>query len=79
MDFQVGQNVRLVSLPNWLAQLPEESREVFRACLGGTFPVEEIEADGVLVLNVSRVAVPLFGGHRHVIMVDPANVAPIEQ
>ncbi|MCP3163382.1 hypothetical protein [Myxococcus qinghaiensis] len=78
MSFRVGQLVRVMSLPDGLAQLPEESREVFRVCLGGTFPVEEIESDGVLVLNVSQVAVPRFGGHRHIIMVDPTHVVPAE-
>lgn len=72
--FDVGQRVRIASLPSWFGQLPEESKEVFMACLGGVFPIEEIERDGVLVLNASPVAVPRFGGHRHVLMVDPADV-----
>ena len=78
MSLRVGQRVRLIALPGGLQQLPKESRDVFSACLGEVFSVEEIEADGWLVLNVSRIAVPLFGGHRHVIMVEPCEVAPIE-
>lgn len=62
-------------LPSWLPQLPETSQVLFSACLGKVFAVEEVEQDGVLVLDVSRVGVPLLGGTRHIIMVDPEDVA----
>ncbi|WP_223636882.1 hypothetical protein [Corallococcus sp. EGB] len=74
--FRVGQQVRIASVPIWLGQLPEESRDVFMVCLGSVFPIEETEREGVLVLNVSSVAVPRFGGHRHIQMVDPGDVVP---
>jgi hypothetical protein len=75
MRFEVGDQVRLNSLPERLDNLPTESKMVFEACLGGVFPIEEIEDDGTLVLDVSKVAAPRFGGHRHIIMVAPSDLA----
>jgi hypothetical protein len=40
--------------------------------------VEEVEKDGVLVLDVSRIGVPLLGWARHIIMIDPADVTKPE-
>jgi hypothetical protein len=73
-NWHVGDLVRIVKVPSWLGQLPENSRQLFLECLDKVFTVEEIENDGVLVLDVSSVGVPLLGGTRHTIMVDPNDV-----
>lgn len=72
--WRVGDEVRVEKAPAWLEQLPEESQRIFLTCVGKIFTIEELESDGVLVLDVSRVGVPLLGGTRHIIMVDPADV-----
>jgi hypothetical protein len=58
--------------------MPAESKRLFEACVGGTFVVEEVEADGALVLDVSSVGVALPGWERHIIMVDPSDVVLAE-
>ena len=72
--WRVGDSVRVEKAPAWLGKLPAESQRLFLACVGKVFPIEEIEGDGVLVLDVSSVGVPLLGGTRHIIMVDPTDV-----
>ena len=72
--WHVGDSVRIMKMPSWLGQLPENSQRVFLECLGKVFTVEEIEDDGVLVLDISGVGVPLLGGTRHTLMVDPTDV-----
>jgi hypothetical protein len=72
--WRVGDSVRIEMAPSWLGKLPAESQRLFLACVGKVFLIEEIESDGVLVLDVSSVGVPLLGGHRHIIMVDPTDV-----
>ncbi len=70
--------VRLIGVPSWLDQLPEESKRLYLACMGKEFLVKEVEPDGVLVIDVSAVGVPLLGASRHILMVDPPDVEPVE-
>ena len=63
-----------MKVPAWLSKLPDDSQRLFLACIGHVFIVKEVEDDGVLVLDVSSVGVPLLGGTRHTIMVDPGDV-----
>ncbi|MDB6033772.1 MAG: hypothetical protein JWM16_4110 [Verrucomicrobiales bacterium] len=42
--------------------MPEESRQVFEFCLGRMYRVEEIDDDGVFVLDVSADIDERFGG-----------------
>lgn len=62
MTIEPGDIVTVTVLPAWVEDLPEASRRVFRACLGKTFRVVEIDANGLCVLDVSELIDPLFGG-----------------
>lgn len=57
-----GSTVRFARLPDWVAQLPEESRRVFEFCLGRTYRIEEIDSQGLFVLDVSEDIDHRFGG-----------------
>ena len=50
---QTGSTVRFAKMPEWVATLPEESRRVFEFCFGRTYRIEEIDAQGLFVLDVS--------------------------
>ena len=71
--FNPGDMVTLIEMPSWVAKLPIESRRVFEHCVGRTYRVEEIDADGLLVLDVSEVDV-IFGGFMNDIRVEPRYV-----
>jgi hypothetical protein len=43
---QVGDQVRVKTMPLWANQLPLESQEVIRLCVGKTFRVREIDEHG---------------------------------
>jgi hypothetical protein len=49
-------------MPEWVAELPEESQRVFRFCLGSTYRVVEIHESGLFVLDVSKDIDRRFGG-----------------
>ncbi len=53
-----------------LIQLPPESQAVFRHCLGRTYRVEEIDSQGMFVLDVSADIDSLFGGFMNDIRVE---------
>ena len=57
-----GTIVRLIVTPPWVDQLPEESRKVFEYCVGRSYRVEEIDSNGLLVLDVSSDVDTRFGG-----------------
>ena len=59
---ETGDIVTFTSMPKWVAGLPDESGKVFRACLGKSFRVEELDQNGLCVLDVSELIDPLFGG-----------------
>ena len=57
-----GDVVRFWKLPDWLDSLPEESRVVFKACLGHNFRISGMDTDGLFILDVSRLVDEKFGG-----------------
>lgn len=59
---QPGSTVRFARMPEWVAQLPEESRRIFEFCLGRTYRIEEIDRHGLCVLDVSPDIDKRFGG-----------------
>ncbi len=59
---QPGSIVRFVKMPEWAADLPDESRRVFAFCLGRTYRVEEMDLRGLFVLDVSPDIDKHFGG-----------------
>jgi hypothetical protein len=71
---RVGDWVVLAELPPWTADLPQESRAVFRHCMGHAFQVTEIDANGNLVLDVSSRVDPVFGGDFNDLRVEPRFV-----
>ena len=50
---QLGSTVRFAKMPEWVAKLPDESRRVFEFCFGRTYRIEEIDGQGLFVLDVS--------------------------
>jgi len=52
-------------MPEWVAQLPDESRRVFEFCLGRTYRIEESDTQGLFVLDVSADTDERFGGFRN--------------
>lgn len=59
---QRGSTVRFAKMPEWVAELPDESRRVFEFCLGRTYRVKEIDHQGLFVLDVSSDVDERFGG-----------------
>ena len=57
-----GSTVRFARMPDWVAELPDESRRVFEFCLGRTYRIEEIDEHGLFVLDVSADIDQRFGG-----------------
>lgn len=57
-----GSIVKFSRMPEWVGQLPEESRHVFQFCFGRTYRVEEIDENGLFVLDVSADINHWFGG-----------------
>ena len=49
-------------MPPWVTTLPEESQQVFRFCLGRTYRVDEIDRNGLFVLDASPDIDRRFGG-----------------
>jgi len=60
-----GSLVRFARMPHWVVDLPEESRRVFEYCLGRVYRVEEVDAHGLYVLDVSADVDERFGGFRN--------------
>ncbi len=59
---QPGSTVRFAKMPEWVAKLPDESRRVFEFCFGRTYRIEEIDGQGLFVLDVSADIDACFGG-----------------
>jgi hypothetical protein len=72
-----GDTVRFETLPQWVDELPEESHLVFRACLGKSFSVIEVDANGFNVLDVSKLIDHKFGGTGNDIRVEDEYLAKI--
>ena len=73
-----GSKVRFVRMPEWVAELPEESRRVFEFCLGRTYRVEEIDMHGLFVLDVSADIDQRFGGFMNDIRLEPEYLEEVE-
>ena len=76
MSYEVGDLVRLTTIPAWVKDLPEERREAFKACHRRAYKIAHITRDGLLVLDVSRDTVPLLGGEHAEMRVEAQYVAP---
>ena len=61
-DSMVGATVKFARMPEWVIQLPEESRRVFEFCLGRSYRVREIACHGLLVLDLGAEVESRFGG-----------------
>ena len=64
-----GDWVVLARIPAWVGGLAAETRAMFERCLGRAFPVDAIDEDGLLVLDVS------FAGFWDEVRVEPECVA----
>jgi hypothetical protein len=62
VNIEVGSFVRLSRMPEWVQDLPSQSKAVFEFCLGRVYEVVEIEENGFLVLDVSKYVDVRFGG-----------------
>jgi hypothetical protein len=75
---QPGSTVRFVKMPDWVAQLPDDSRRVFEFCLGRTYRIEEIDRNGLFVLNVGSDIDGRFGGFRNDLRLEATFLEEIE-
>ena len=74
---QAGSRVRFSRMPEWVRSLPERSRRVFEFCLRRTYTVEEVDEQGLFVLDVSGDIDERFGGFRNDIRVDAKSLLPL--
>ena len=65
----VGSLAALSRLPEWVAGMPSESRLLFTLCVGRPLPVEEVDLNGLVVLD-ARVFDPEVGGSYNDIRVE---------
>lgn len=74
---KVGSIVRVIAVPPIvLKQSPRNTRRLFKALIGCRFKVRSIEREPVLLeFEVSKIAVPLIGGNRHTVYIEPEYVA----
>ena len=68
---QPGGTVRFAKMPDWVAKLPDESRRVFEFCLRRTYRIDEIDSQGLFVLDVSTDIDKRFGGFMNDIRLEP--------
>lgn len=73
----VGDCVTLDKLPEWVVQLPEHSQYVFQYCVGNTYPVAEIDQNGLFVLDVSKDVDKRFGGFMNDIRVEGRYITKV--
>ncbi|MEL6404763.1 MAG: hypothetical protein AAFR81_10400 [Chloroflexota bacterium] len=66
---RIGDYVKVSSLPDWVADLPDESKRVFEFCLGRTYPVVDTDSKDddtlICVLDVSTDVDTKFGGYQN--------------
>jgi len=62
--------VKFARLPPWVSVLPDRAQRVFRFCLGRTYRVDEIDENGLFVLDVSDDIDHQFGGYLNDIRVE---------
>lgn len=74
--YEVGDLVRLMEMPAWVKDLPEESRLAFRTCHRRAYKIAHITRDGLLVLDVSRDVDPVLGTKHNDLRVEAQYVAP---
>jgi len=60
---QAGSKVRFAKMPEWVATMSEETRRVFEFCFGRSYLIEEIDSQGLFVLDVSADIDEQFGGY----------------
>ena len=75
---KASDRVVLSTLPPWVDQLPEETQRVFRFCVDRSYEIVEVDANGLLVLDVSGDVDELFGGCKNDIRVEPEYVRLVE-
>jgi len=68
--FQIDQRVRFARMPPWVQQLAPDSQRVFEFCLGKIYRIDEIDENGLHVLDVSADVDPVFGGFMNDIRVE---------
>ena len=73
-----GDRVVLQVLPPWIGDLPEESQQAFRLCVGRVYEVTEVDANGLVVLDVSADVDPVLGGAMHDLRVESEFVRLVD-
>jgi hypothetical protein len=74
---KAGTAVRFVKMPDWVATLPEQSRRVFESCYGRTYRIQDIDENGLCVLDVSADIDHQFGGFMNDIRLEPDYLAEV--
>jgi hypothetical protein len=71
-----GSRVRLRRMPNWVKELPKESKDVFRYCLHHASRVEGVDDHGLIELLLTLAADRHFGGVMNSIYVEAEYSSP---
>ncbi len=75
----VGSYVEFAVMPSWVTELPEESQQVFRFCLGRIYRVCEIDRNGLFVLDVGADIDHRFGGFMNDIRLEAEYLCEVFQ
>ena len=76
MSYQVGDLVRLTTMPAWVKDLPEETRLAYKTCFRRAYKIAQITRDGLLVLDVSRDVDAILGATHNDLRIEPDYVTP---
>jgi hypothetical protein len=70
-DIKPGDAVRITKIPPQLTGMPAETVELFKACLGKSFPVSAIGPYGHLEIEVAKEFKNTFSGRTDSIWIEP--------
>lgn len=73
----IGDYVTFDELPGWVSGLAARSQQVFQYCVGRTYPVVEIDDNGLCVLDVSVDVDEKFGGYKNDLRIEAAYLRKV--
>ena len=70
--------VRFVKRPTWLKDMKEDQRKIFDFCFGKVFPTDGFDQNGHVIVDVSELCDPVFGGYGNELRLDQDNVEVLD-
>ncbi|WP_367875056.1 hypothetical protein [Luteolibacter sp. Populi] len=74
-----GSRVKFEVAPDWVASLSESSQQIFAYCAGKPFTVQEIDENGLCVLDVSGEVDRRFGGYANDLRLEIDSLTKVGQ